>query len=102
MAFTKSPSPVGGYGAMPNALGLDDDAVGTAGRSRGRGCRFCADTSARIDYKDVPLLRQFVTERGKLVPRRITGLCATHQREAARAISRARMIALMPYTAIGG
>lgn len=57
------------------------------------------DPAYRVDYKDVELLRQFVTERGKLIPRRLTGLTAKRQREVALAIRRARMIALMPYGA---
>lgn len=57
------------------------------------------DPDYRVDYKDVELLRQFVTERGKLIPRRLTGLTARRQREVALAIRRARMIALMPYGA---
>lgn len=69
--------------------------------SRSRACRFCADEKIKIDYKDVGLLRFFVTDRGKLVPRRISGCCAKHQREIAVAIRRARMIALVPFTATG-
>lgn len=68
---------------------------------RGRQCRFCSETEQKIDYKDVGLLRQYVTERGKIVPRRVSGLCATHQRETAIGIQRARMIALMPFSASG-
>jgi len=59
-------------------------------------CRFCVD-KVEIDYKDVDLLRNFITDRGKIVPRRITGTCARHQRELAVAIKRARYIALMPF-----
>lgn len=61
-------------------------------------CRFCADSSLKIDYKDPKTLRYFVTERGKIVPRRISGNCAKHQRQLSLAIKRARHIALMPYT----
>ena len=57
------------------------------------------DPDYRVDYKDIDLLRQFVSERGKLIPRRLTGLTARRQREVALAIRRARMIALMPYGA---
>ena len=73
-------------------------------RSRGqkrRVCRFCADSELAIDYKDTAQLRYFVSERGKIVPRRITGNCALHQREVTRAIKRARQLALMPYTSGG-
>jgi small subunit ribosomal protein S18 len=59
------------------------------------------DPAYRVDYKDVNLLRQFVSERGKIVPRRISGLSAKRQREVATAIQRARMIALMPFAAKG-
>jgi small subunit ribosomal protein S18 len=62
-------------------------------------CRFCADTSLAIDYKVPRTLRLFTTERGKIIPRRISGNCAKHQRELTRAIKRARTIALMPYAA---
>jgi small subunit ribosomal protein S18 len=60
-------------------------------------CQFCADKSLRIDYKDVDLLSKFITDRGKILPKRVTGTCAMHQREVARAIKRARIIALLPY-----
>ncbi len=63
-------------------------------------CRFCADSSLRIDYKDVRTLRFFVTERGKIIPRRISGNCAKHQRQLTLAVKRARHIALLPYTTI--
>jgi small subunit ribosomal protein S18 len=66
---------------------------------RKRVCSFCANKADAIDYKDVPLLRQHVTNRGKIKPRRKTGVCARHQRRLATAIKRARHIALLPYTA---
>ena len=62
-------------------------------------CRFCADTSIVIDYKDPRTLRFFTTERGKIIPRRVSGNCARHQRKLTTAIKRARTIALMPYAA---
>jgi small subunit ribosomal protein S18 len=65
---------------------------------RRKVCRFCADSSIIIDYKDPRMLRMFTTERGKIVPRRISGNCAKHQRELTVAIKRARNIALLPYT----
>jgi small subunit ribosomal protein S18 len=65
---------------------------------RRKVCRFCADSSLVIDYKDQKMLRFFTTERGKIVPRRISGNCAKHQRELTVAIKRARDIALLPYT----
>jgi small subunit ribosomal protein S18 len=65
---------------------------------RHRVCRFCADSSLTIDYKDYTTLRHFVTERGKIIPRRISGNCAKHQRKITAAIKRARNIALIPFT----
>ena len=61
-------------------------------------CRFCADKLALIDYKDVRRLRNLITERGKIIPRRISGNCAGHQRQLTTAIKRARHLALMPFT----
>ncbi len=63
-------------------------------------CRFCADSSLKIDYKDPTVLQNFLTERAKIVPRRITGNCAKHQRQLTRAIKRARQMALLPYTTL--
>lgn len=64
-----------------------------------RGCPFCSDKAATIDYKDPQALTYFITDRGKIVPRRVSGACALHQRELATAIKRARNIALLPFTA---
>lgn len=64
---------------------------------RRKVCRFCADSSIVIDYKDSKTLKYFITERGKIIPRRITGTCATHQRSLTLAIKRARSIALLPF-----
>ncbi len=66
---------------------------------RRKVCRFCADSSLAIDYKDPRTLRYFTTERGKVVPARISGNCAKHQRALSQAIKRARMVALLPFTA---
>jgi small subunit ribosomal protein S18 len=93
---------------MPN----EDDFQGRGNRDsdpfslRRRGqkrrvCRFCADSELAIDYKDTAQLRYFVSERGKIVPRRITGNCALHQRAVTRAIKQARQLSLMPYTSGG-
>ncbi|HXH05126.1 MAG TPA: 30S ribosomal protein S18, partial [Vicinamibacterales bacterium] len=60
-------------------------------------CRFCADRIEHISYKDVKLLTPFIPERGKIQPRRISGVCARHQRKLATAIKRARQLALLPY-----
>lgn len=67
------------------------------GRRRRKVCVYCADKNAVIDYKDVNKLKRYVSERGKILPRRITGNCAKHQRALTVAIKRARHIALMPY-----
>jgi small subunit ribosomal protein S18 len=71
------------------------------GFSRRKMCRFCADEAVTIDYKNPSLLKHFITERGKLTPRRISGNCARHQRALALAVRRARMIALVPFTVTG-
>ncbi|MDZ7697595.1 MAG: 30S ribosomal protein S18 [Deltaproteobacteria bacterium] len=65
---------------------------------RRKVCKFCADSSLAIDYKDLRVLKYFTTERGKITPRRISGNCAKHQRQLTVAIKRARNIALLPYT----
>jgi small subunit ribosomal protein S18 len=66
--------------------------------SRRRACRFCTDKEIVIDYKDSKTLKNFVTERGKIVPRRIYGTCAKHQRQLTEAVKRARQLALLPYS----
>jgi small subunit ribosomal protein S18 len=68
-------------------------------RPRKRICTFCVDKVDHIDYKDVFKLRKYITERGKILPRRISGNCAKHQRRVTVAIKRARHIALLPYSA---
>lgn len=65
---------------------------------RRKFCRFCADSELPLNYKNPEVLRDFVTERGKIIARRITGVCARHQRELTREIKRARQMALMIYT----
>ncbi len=65
---------------------------------RKRVCRFCQDANIRIDYKDPKLLKHFITERGKIMPRRMTGTCANHQRKLREEIKKARHIALLPFT----
>ena len=85
----------------------DDDRGGGRPQQRGgRGrfrrrkvCRFCLDKVDYIDFKDVKLLQNYIPERGKIMPRRISGVCATHQRMLNEAIKRARNIALLPYAA---
>jgi len=67
-------------------------------RSRKRVCAFCIDKIENIDYKDVNRLKKYITERGKILPRRISGNCAKHQRQLTTAIKRARIMALLPFT----
>lgn len=64
---------------------------------RKKVCKFCVDQNMIIDYKDPKTLKHFITERGKIIPRRITGTCAKHQRELSTGIKRAEHIALLPY-----
>ncbi|HHU89772.1 MAG TPA: 30S ribosomal protein S18 [Clostridiaceae bacterium] len=79
---------------------------GGEGRMGGRGmrrakrkiCQFCVDKVTEIDYKDLMKTRKYLSEKGKILPRRISGCCAKHQRQLTRAIKRARHIALLPYT----
>lgn len=74
-----------------------DRPVRGARKGRRKVCSFCVDRVESIDYKDVARLRRFVSERAKILPRRVTGTCARHQRELTVAIKRARQIALMPF-----
>jgi len=67
-------------------------------RGRKKVCAFCADKNAVADYKEIGRLKKFLTERGKILPRRITGNCSIHQRDITQAIKRARHMALLPYT----
>ncbi|MBC8584967.1 30S ribosomal protein S18 [Youxingia wuxianensis] len=66
-------------------------------KGRKKVCSFCVDKLGPIDYKDVPRLRRYLSERAKIVPRRVTGTCARHQRQLTIAIKRARHLALLPY-----
>jgi small subunit ribosomal protein S18 len=66
-------------------------------RARKKVCAFCVDRAEHIDYKDIAKLRRYLSERAKIVPRRVTGTCARHQREMTIAIKRARHLALLPY-----
>ncbi len=78
--------------------------MATPFRSRGsrrKVCRFCADKSLTVDYKDAGQLRYFITERGKIIPRRISGNCAKHQRSLTLAVKRARVVALLPFSITG-
>jgi small subunit ribosomal protein S18 len=100
----------GGYGGGGRGGGRDDrgdrgeggdDAGGRRGFGRRKVCRFCADKAAKVDYKDQGQMKYFLTERGKIIPRRISGNCAKHQRDVATAIKRGRMLAILPYTVAG-
>lgn len=97
----------GGRGGRGGRGGPGDKKGGPGGGARKRGftrrkvCRFCADKTLLIDYKDPQLLKYFVTDRGKIVPRRISGNCAKHQRKVSLSIRRSRMIALMPFAVTG-
>jgi small subunit ribosomal protein S18 len=92
-------------GLVPTATGEDRkgapvSAEGCAGGRR-KVCRFCADKALKVDYKDVRTLGTFVTEGGKIVPSRVTGNCAKHQRALTVAIKRARILALLPFSTLG-
>jgi small subunit ribosomal protein S18 len=69
------------------------------GKRRPKVCFFCVDKLDGVDYKDVERLKKYVSDRGKILPRRVTGNCALHQRQLTRAIKRARVMALLPFTA---
>lgn len=100
-----APRPGGrpGFGPRPGGPGGRPQAGGPGGR-RGRPlprrkvCRFCAEKTADVDYKAIPVLRGFLTARGKILGGRTTGNCARHQRQLTRAIKLARALALLPYT----
>ena len=71
----------------------------SGGVRRKKVCQFCADKETVVDYKDVETLRKYISERGKILPRRITGTCAMHQRAVTTAVKRARTVALLPFDA---
>jgi small subunit ribosomal protein S18 len=92
--------------APPDVKKEEDDKIPTPQKpmkrrrfGRRKICKFCADKVDLVDYKDVRRLRSFVTERGKIIPRRISGSCARHQRQLTHAIKRARTVAVLPYVA---
>ena len=88
----------GGAGAKGGAAGKDAGGKRYFFRRR-KVCKFCADKIDYVDYKDIKLISQFVPERGKILPRRMFGTCAEHQRKLTEAVNRARHIALLPYAA---
>jgi small subunit ribosomal protein S18 len=89
----------GGAGAKRDGAGAKDGGGKRYFFRRRKVCKFCADKIDYVDYKDVKLISQFVPERGKILPRRMFGTCAEHQRKLTEAIKRARQIALLPYAA---
>jgi small subunit ribosomal protein S18 len=106
MAFGAKKSGGGGRGRGGNGRsgGASGDRAGAGGQRRSlfrrrKVCKFCADKIDDINYKDVKLLSGFVPERAKVLPRRISGTCAKHQRKLRVAIMRARVLALLPYSA---
>src|SRR3982074_2150344 len=82
--------------------GNDMDRGGGRAFGRRKVCRYCADKNAKVDFKDQPALKYFVTQRGKIIPRRISGNCAKHQRQVAKSIKQARGLALIPYLVLQG
>lgn len=104
--YTPRPSTGSGEGSRSGGSrdrgdrgGDDRDGEGGGGRRFGRRrvCRFCADTTIPIDFKDTNTLKYFTSERGKIIPRRISGNCQKHQKQVARAVKQARNVALLPY-----
>jgi small subunit ribosomal protein S18 len=96
----------GGYGDRGDRgergdRGGDDDRGGRGAFRRRKACRFCTEKDQVIDYRDSGNMKFFISERGKIVPRRISGNCAKHQRQVASAVKRSRAIALLPYTISG-
>ena len=91
----------GGGGGRGRGRGRDDCGPrGRRGAGRRKVCRFCAEKNIRIDYKDTRVLGSFISDRGKIIPSRITGNCARHQRRLTTAIKRARSIALLPFASV--
>ena len=104
-----TPRPEGDRGGDRGGDGRGGEGRGGDGRGgmrrrpggRRKVCRFCADKSLKVDYKDVRTLGSFITEGGKIVPSRTSGNCAKHQRQLAVAIKRARVLALLPFSTLG-
>ena len=94
-----TPQSTGGPSTGPRSAGRGAGGPGGRGKffRRKKVCKFCNEKIDAIPYRDVRLLQQFVAERGKIVPRRLTGVCTTHQRRLTRAIKQARNIALLPF-----
>jgi small subunit ribosomal protein S18 len=96
--------PRGGGDGGGRGGGMDDEKRGGRGGGSGFGrkkvCRFCAEKNSKVDFKDQATLKYFVTERGKIIPRRISGNCSKHQRQISTAIKRSRGLALIPYLSL--
>jgi small subunit ribosomal protein S18 len=89
-------------GERGDRMGKDDDGGGRRGGfSRKKVCRFCSDQDFVMDYKDIRMMQGFITEHGKIVPRRISGNCATHQRALTTSVKRARNLAFVGYVSTG-
>lgn len=103
-AYGAEKSGGGGRGKPQGDMGggMDDDKKGNRSFGRKKVCRFCADKNVKVDFKDQSMLKYFVTERGKIIPQRISGNCAKHQRSMAKAIKRSRGLALIPYLVLAG
>jgi small subunit ribosomal protein S18 len=101
--YQRRPGPPRGEGERGGGEGRPGERGGMRRRPGGRRkvCRFCADKSLSVDYKDVRTLQTFITEGGKIVPSRTSGNCAKHQRQLAVAIKRARVLALLPFSTLG-
>ena len=78
---------------------VDDKSKKVRRQSKKKVCAFCVEKATDIDYKDVTKLKRYITEKGKIMPRRTTGVCAQHQRQLATAVKRARIMALLPFKA---
>ena len=107
MSSTMNPTGSAAGGVTAKATGASiRESKGDEGEERGGGrrfgrrrvCRFCADNTIPIDFKDTNTLKYFTSERGKIIPRRISGNCQKHQKQVARAIKQARNVALLPYS----
>ena len=81
----------------PQNSNYDDKSIKKSKKQTRKACQFCQDKAEEIDYKDVAKLKRYMTEKGKIIPRRVSGVCARHQRMLTNAIKRARVMALLPY-----
>ena len=82
----------------PAGVGAPRERIRGRSKRRPKFCYYCVEKQEKVDYKDVEKLRKYISERGKIIPRRVTGNCAKHQRQLTEAIKRARYMALLPYS----